>query len=230
VALGLLARPRGRAWRLSSTGRRTCQWSGRGNGGCRSEGRAAPLTGALDELVTPVSDEIQIRRYSAADAKPFHEAALESVADIHPWMPWCHHAFTLEEAQRWVESREELFVEGREYSFVITDSPDRLLGACDLNQINPVHRLANVGYWVRTAATGRDVAPAAIRQLAAFAFTHTELVRLEIVCAVGNIRSQRAAEKAGATREATLRDRLFLHGRPHDAVMYAIVRSSWSVV
>jgi ribosomal-protein-serine acetyltransferase len=177
-----------------------------------------------------MSDAIRLRRYSAADAKPFHEAALESVADTYPWMPWCHHGYTLEEAQSWTESREQLFRDGREYSFVIADSADRLLGACDLNQINPVHRLANVGYWVRTSATGRGVAPAAIRQLAGFAFTHTDLLRLEILCAVGNVRSQRAAEKAGATREATLRDRLFLHGRPHDAVMYAVVRSSWSVV
>lgn len=177
-----------------------------------------------------MSDDVRIRRYAAADAKPFHEAALESAVDIYPWMPWCHHGYTLEEAQRWVESREQLFVDGREYSFLITDSADRFLGACDLNQINPVHRLANVGYWVRTSATGRGVASEAIRHLARFAFTHTDLVRLEILCAVGNVRSQRAAEKAGATREARLRDRLFLHGRPHDAVMYALLRSGWSVV
>ena len=86
---------------------------------------------------------------------------------------------------------------------------------------------ANLGYWVRTSQAGRGVAPRAIRHLASFAFAETDLQRLEIVCAVGNQRSQRAAEKAGAHREGILRARLFVHGQPHDAVMYSIVRSSW---
>src|SRR5712691_5832046 len=86
------------------------------------------------------------------------------------------------------------------------------------------HRFGNLGYWVRTSATGRGVARAAVRQLADFAFRNTELVRLEIVCAVGNQRSQRVAERAGAVREGVLRDRLLLHGQAVDAIMYSLTR------
>ena len=64
-----------------------------------------------------------------------------------------------------------------------------------------------------------------IRRLAAdYAFNQTALVRLEIVCAVDNLRSQRAAEKTGAVREGILRSRLVLRGKPTDAVMYGIAR------
>ena len=88
----------------------------------------------------------------------------------------------------------------------------------------PLHRFANLGYWVRSSAAGRGVAPAAVRLLADWAFRETDLLRLEIVAAVGNRRSQRVAEKAGAIREGVLRDRLLLHGQPHDVVIYAILR------
>lgn len=172
----------------------------------------------------------RIRPFSTADAVPFHEAVRESAAEMFPWMPWCRPDYSLEEARGWVGSRERLFTEGLEYSFVIDDSAGRLLGACDLNQIHRAYRLANLGYWVRTSETGRGVAPAAVRLLAQFAFTQTDLARLEIICAAGNRRSQRAAEKAGAAREGLLHDRLFLHGRLHDAVIYAILRSRWSAV
>ncbi len=171
-----------------------------------------------------MAEEIRLRRYDAADAEALHAAAEESVAEVFPWLPWCHPGYSLEEAQQWAASCEQPFVDGREYHFVIVDSIGRFLGACGLNQINPINRFANLGYWVRTSQTGRGVAPAAIRRLATFAFTETDLQRLEIVCAVGNHRSQRAAEKAGAQREGILRARLFLHGQSHDAVMYAIVR------
>jgi RimJ/RimL family protein N-acetyltransferase len=51
-------------------------------------------------------------------------------------------------------------------------------------------------------------------------------VRLEIVVAVGNTRSARAAEKAGAEFEGVLRARIQLHGFTHDARMYSLIRSS----
>jgi RimJ/RimL family protein N-acetyltransferase len=71
---------------------------------------------------------------------------------------------------------------------------------------------------------GRGVAPAAVRLVAEHAFRETDLVRLEIVCAVGNVRSQRVAEKAGAVREGVLRNRLLLPSGPSDAVMFSLVR------
>jgi len=171
--------------------------------------------------------EVQIRPYVAEDAALLYAAARESHADVFPWLEWCHAEYKLEEAKAWTEARPRLFAEGVCYDFVIVDSAGAFLGACGLNQVNRVHRFANLGYWVRASAAGRGVAPAAIRRLARFAFTETDLVRLEIVCAMGNTRSQRAAEKAGASREGVLRARLLVHGRPHDAVMYSIVRAAW---
>jgi RimJ/RimL family protein N-acetyltransferase len=130
----------------------------------------------------------------------------------------------LDEAAEWTRSRAQLQADGQEYAFAIVSPEGRLLGGCGLNQINRLHRFANLGYWVRTSATGRGVATEAVRQLSAFAFQSTDLVRLEIVCAVGNERSQRVAERAGATREGVLRQRLLLHGQPVDATLYSLVR------
>jgi RimJ/RimL family protein N-acetyltransferase len=67
-----------------------------------------------------------------------------------------------------------------------------------------------------------------VRLIADFAFRETDLLRLEIVCALGNVASQRVAERAGAVREGVLRHRLLLHGEPVDAVMYSLVRPTRS--
>ncbi len=130
------------------------------------------------------------------------------------------------EAIDWIRSRAPLTAERREYTFAILGSDGRFLGGCGLNQINRIHRFANLGYWVRTSATRHGVATEAVRQVAEFAFGNTDLVRLEIVCAVGNDPSQRVAERAGAVREGVLRHRLLLHGQPVDAVMYSLVRGA----
>ena len=171
--------------------------------------------------------KVKIRCYKTDDSGAFHAAARESTEEVYRWLPWCRPDYSLREAEDWTESRRKLFDEGIEYEFAIVDGNDRLLGGCGLNQINAVNRMANLGYWVRTSETGRGVATSAVRQLADFAFSETELERLEIVCAIGNKASQRVAEKAGAIREGVLHGRLFLHGRGHDAVMYGIVRLKW---
>ena len=170
---------------------------------------------------------ITIRSYRAEDAGSLLAAARESGAEVYPWLPWCHADYSLKEAQEWAESRKELFEQGTEFEFVIVDDDARFLGGCCLNHINAGDRMANLGYWVRTTATGNGVATRAVRQVADYAFSHTDLERLEIVCEVGNEASQRVAEKAGALREGVLRARISLHGRPHDAVMFAILRSEW---
>jgi RimJ/RimL family protein N-acetyltransferase len=167
----------------------------------------------------------RLRFYAATDAGGLFEAACESTADVYPWLDWCHPDYSLAEAEQWASSRAELASRGEEYHFAILGPDDRFLGGCGLNQINRIHRFANLGYWVRSSATGRGVATEVVRQLEQFAFQHTDLERLEIICAVGNERSQRVAERAGARREGVLRNRLLIHGRPVDAVMYSLVRS-----
>lgn len=165
-----------------------------------------------------------IRVFEPADAQALWESARESVAEVHRWLDWCHPDYSMAEAEEWIGSRAPLAAEGREYTFAIVGTDGRLLGGCGLNQINRIHRFANLGYWVRTSATRRGVATEAVRQVADFAFGNTDLVRLEVVCAVGNHASQRVAERAGAVREGLLRHRLLLHGQSVDAVMYSLVR------
>jgi len=169
-----------------------------------------------------------IRPYLATDAPAVMEAALESVAEIEPWMPWCHAGYNLELAREWIALSTRNRADGTSYEFMICDDEDRCLGACGINDFHREYPIANIGYWVRSSASGRGVAPAAVRLAVRWAFANTPLQRLEIVAATGNVRSQRVAEKAGAIREGVLRARLQLHGRLHDAVMYSIVRSDVS--
>jgi len=167
---------------------------------------------------------VTIRAYEAGDAESLWQAVRESVPEVSPWLPWAHAGYSMVDAMEWAHSRAQLLAERREFTFAIVAPDGRFLGGCGINQINPIHRFGNLGYWVRTSATGRGVASEAVRQLADFAFRNTELVRLEIVCAVGNQRSQRVAERAGAVQEGVLRDRLLLHGQAVDAIMYSLTR------
>ena len=76
---------------------------------------------------------------------------------------------------------------------------------------------------MRSSCAGHGIAVTATRLCARFGFDELHLKRIEIVAAVGNRRSQRVAEKAGATREGILRNRLKVGEVSHDAVMFSLV-------
>lgn len=181
----------------------------------------------IDRDVQLSNGTITLRPYRAEDADSLYEAAVESRAELSPWMPWCHPDYRIEESRTFVEERPEKWEQGLAYDFAISDSASGLyLGGCGLSDIQRSkydNGLANLGYWVRTSRTKKGVATAATRLLAGFAFDVLKLSRVEIVIAVENKASQRVAEKAGATREGVLRNRLSIHGEPVDAVMFSLI-------
>ena len=173
--------------------------------------------------------DIHIRPYRVGDAPAVYEAARESVAEVEPWLPWCHPGYSLDDSRSWLETQVRAFEGRTAFEFAIVSADDRYLGGCGLNQIDAVNRRANLGYWVRTSAIRHGVATRAVRVIRDWAFEHTDLLRLEIVVALGNEASQRAAAKAGAIKEGVLRNRLLLHGAIHDAAIFSFIRTAVAV-
>jgi len=167
---------------------------------------------------------VSIRPLTEHDAQTLVDAVRESYDEVSPWMVWCRRDYALEHALSWIRSTITGFENGSSYEFGVFDEGGVFAGACGVNHINPVDRFANLGYWVRTSASRRGIAPAATQAVATWTFANTNLNRLEIVAAVGNHRSQRVAQKVGAYREGILRQRMLVGGRPSDAVMFSIVR------
>ena len=166
---------------------------------------------------------IALRPYRAEDVLLLYEAASESIADIYPWMPWCHPGYTIEDSRSWIESRLDAWGKP-DYDFVIVErTTARFLGAVGLNQINRVHDFANLGYWVRSSDAGRGIAVLAVRLCARFGFNELQLHRLEIVVDIDNRRSQRVAEKAGAIREGLARHRCKAGDTWRDAFMFSLL-------
>ena len=167
---------------------------------------------------------ILIRPLRIEDADAAYEAVRESINEVAPWLPWCHPDYSREDASAFIRSLADAESGLQDYGFAVVDKQTgAFLGGVGLTQINRIHQMGNLGYWVRTSRTKRGVASAAARLMARFGFRKLGLQRLEIVVAIGNHASQRVAEKAGARREGVLLKRLLIHGQPHDAVLYSLV-------
>jgi RimJ/RimL family protein N-acetyltransferase len=86
-------------------------------------------------------------------------------------------------------------------------------------------QIANIGYSVQAGFRGRGYTTRALRLLIHWAFTQTDICRLELGAKLDNIASHRAAERAGFHREAVSRARLRNpDGTFSDEVQYALLR------
>jgi RimJ/RimL family protein N-acetyltransferase len=175
-------------------------------------------------VMTNSRPAIRIRPYTRDDADVMLEAVDESRVELNRWMPWCEPGYGRADALEWIE----MTIVGREkgtlFDFAIVDGRGRYFGGAGINQIRAAEGVANVGYWVRSSATGAGIAVAAARQVIDWGIANTRLNRFEIVAAVENRRSQRVAEKLGAVRDAVLRKRLLVDGIAVDAVLYSVLR------
>jgi RimJ/RimL family protein N-acetyltransferase len=178
-------------------------------------------------MIAPIellAAEIGIRPYQPEDTQPLYAAVNESIDHIGQFMDWCLPLYSMADAESWVNSCIAAWPNGEYYTFVVFSRADQqFLGSVAINFINWEHRFANLGYWVRKSATGKNITSEAARLAARFAFQQLKLQRLEIVTSLENFASQRVAEKIQAKREGVLRKRLLVHAQAIDAVMYALL-------
>jgi RimJ/RimL family protein N-acetyltransferase len=174
-------------------------------------------------------EKIVLRKYES-DFVPFlFEAAHSSRGGKFTyWMPWCHEDYSIEESKSFIEKVKENWETQTIFGYAIFDAEtNEFSGGIGLNQPNKINKFYNLGYWVRVSKQNQGFASEATRLLAKTAFEELTINRLEILIAVENIPSQKAAEKAGAFREGVLRKRLVISERIHDAVIFSFIREDF---
>lgn len=174
--------------------------------------------------------EITIRKFRQEDAHGFHQAILESVAHVSPWLGWCTADYSLVQATEWATTAAQLWEQKAEYRFVIQDAQSQMiLGSVGLNQIVHQHKVANLGYWVRKSAIGKGVCTNATRQVIQYAFEHLDLKRIEIHALPENQASNAVALKVGGVYEGRFRNKLINQGQSLAANCYSVVPSDYDV-
>ena len=171
------------------------------------------------------TERLLVRRQTSADVQELFVSARDSKNELAPFLPWCHDTYSIGDSQAWIESVKPAWESQTGWSFGIRDlKSNEYLGGCGVSKIDE-HPVANLGYWVKTSATGNGYAREATVGLARFALRYLQLNRIEIIMSTKNTASRNVAEKADAVFEGTLRSRLMLHGESHDAYLYSITQA-----
>ena len=169
----------------------------------------------------PLTDgEIVLRGWEPRDAAAVTAACQDP--EIPRWTV-VPHPYTDRHARDFISATGRDLESGRELALAVVDSDDRLLGALGISNFDWPDLRAEIGYWVAAEARGRGVGARATRLLAVWALTSLGLEGLELLANPENEASQRLAERAGFTRDGTLRRYRRRHGVREDLVMFSLL-------
>ena len=122
---------------------------------------------------------------------------------------------------------------GEAMPFTIIDRRSgEIVGCTRFQDIDPDNQKLEIGStWYSPEARGSGLNKEVKFLMLQYAFETLEVVRVQLKINVLNIRSQRAIEKIGATREGVLRQfAMNPDGSFRDTVFYSFIRSEWETL
>ena len=153
----------------------------------------------------PLTDGVVVLRPWSDGDVPAVAAACRD-PEIARWIDDIPAPYTKADARAYVAACRRGWKEGSLWAFAVTEAVSgAVIGSCGIAWQDPVHGVAEIGYWVRAGERGRGIATRAVRLASAWAFAEGGVQRLQLRADVLNTASQKVAENAGFQREGVLR-------------------------
>ncbi len=168
------------------------------------------------------TERLLLRAFRPEDAAVVQRLAGErEVADTTLTIP---HPYLDGMAESWIATHAEAWERQERLTLAMTAAQLGVIGAISLH-LRPVHRRAELGYWVGRPFWNRGFATEAARAVIAFGFEALGLNRIHASHLTRNPASGRVMAKAGMRLEGTFRQHVIKWDRPEDLTQYSILRT-----
>lgn len=168
-------------------------------------------------------EQVRLRARTAEDADVLYGLA----ADLDSWEergPQPPRALTRERYDERYASAQT--AGGTDQVFVI-EHEGEVVGQCELFDVDPLARTAEVGIALLATARGRGLGTDALRVLVEFAFTRLNLRRVHLTTLADNAGALASYRKVGFVEEGRMRAAFFHDGAWADALLMSILEQEW---
>lgn len=190
-------------------------------GSKRSVTRYPTLIDLPDELT---GERVYLRSLRSDDGPAMLAAIEESRTELDPWLTWPKDFQTEDHARDYCIRMAADWLRRSQLVFgIFARTTDTYLGGTGLHQINWNIPAFEIGYWLRTSATGNGYMTEAVSLLTVFAFEQLGARRVKINSDVENKTSRAIPERLGYLLEGTLRnDSVAPSGEVRSTAVYAL--------
>lgn len=174
----------------------------------------------------PLLEGSELRILQKKDAKPLFDLILANRKYLMTWFDWARQTKSLEDTKLFIEESLRKTQINRAFDAGIWKD-NSLCGMIGFHEIDWRHRFVEVGYWLAEDCQGHGLVTRALQIMMLYAFRQFNLNRVEVICAVNNLKSRAVAERIGCVLEGTQRDGQMLAGRPIDEAVYSFLQRDY---
>ncbi|MGY5956992.1 50S ribosomal protein L7/L12-serine acetyltransferase [Kosakonia sp. BK9b] len=174
----------------------------------------------MEDTQIPVNDHIALHAIDDRFVHDLYQLIVKNRDWLQQFLDWPQHVTSVEDTRKSAQSNMILHQRGYAKMFVIM--VDGLVsGVLSFNAIEPHNKTAYIGYWLDKEVCGRGILSQAMQAMMDFYARRGDVRRFVIKCRVGNIASNRVAERNGFTLEGRLKQAEFLNGHYDDQHIWA---------
>ena len=145
---------------------------------------------------------------------------------LREWLPWVDHSKSADDTRAFIQKSLETFARNEGFAAGIWCG-DEYAGTIGTHKVDWLNRKVEIGYWIVSKFQGRGIVTAACRAVIDHAFNEWKLNRVEIHCAVENVKSCAIPERLGFTLEGVFREANYVRETFVDLKVYGIVAREW---
>ena len=175
-----------------------------------------------------ISEDCSLAPLELGDATELFALTDVNRAYLRQWLPWLDNIQRVEDTRAFIRNVQVQTSQNNGAQLAIK-MQGSIVGIVGHHQIDWRNRLTSLGYWIGEAYQGRGLVSAACGALIGHAFENALLNRIEVRCAVGNIKSRAIPQRHGFRQEGLLRDAEWLYDHFVDHVVYAMLLNEWQV-
>jgi ribosomal-protein-serine acetyltransferase len=176
-----------------------------------------------------VEDGLYLKSLELKDAEDLLPLVDSNRAYLREWLPWLDMTRTIDEMIAFIDSAIRQQSSGLGFQSGIWYL-DQIVGVIGYHHLEWANRSTCIGYWIAESFQHRGIMTKACRTLVEYAFEDWHLNRIEIRCAVGNVKSRAIPERLGFKSEGTLREAEWLYDHYADHVVYGMLANDWAAV
>ena len=175
----------------------------------------------------PLKPGMELRTWRLSDAAALYECVDRNRQRLRQWMPWVDGTQSAQGQLPFLQNCVDGYRNRTCYRMGIWID-DKIAGGLSLEDIDPMHRRAMIGYWLSYEHEGQGIMTAAVRAIIDYGLGERALATLSLRAATDNKRSRAVAERVGMRYEGILRQREWLYDHFVDHASYSLLASEWS--
>jgi ribosomal-protein-serine acetyltransferase len=171
-----------------------------------------------------VDDHTELRLLQESDAEALFTLTEQNRLYLREWLPWVDGTRTVEDSRRFVREGLRQLASNNGFQLGIWFD-GKLTGVVGYNYVNHERKQTELGYWL--AENYHGLMTKSCRMLIDHAFDFLNMKRVEIRCAVGNIKSCAIPKRLGFKDEGVIAQLEWLYERYVDVHVYSMRFEDW---